>query len=201
MAICLWEEIDVIKPIEGHRRRCAVISSHYMKSLLLKLIVVLLLGAHSTAFAESCYETTVKSPSPFMGNNGEIIKLADDSVWEVKYAYEYLYAYYPTVTICPAKGKLLIKDKSIDVQAISSRHSTGNGGQGAIESTIVSKFDGLNTGNIYKLANGQIWEQVEPWIWTWVWVNPVVTIYFVSGEYKMKVEQIEHPVVVRRIKR
>ena len=135
-----------------------------------------------------------------MGNNGEIIKLGDGSLWEVKYAYEYLYEYYPSVIICPTKGKLMIKDKSIDVQAVSSQPSKGNKGQDVIESMIVSKFDGLNAGNIYKLANGQIWEQVESWIWVWIWVNPSVMIYSASGGYKMKVENIEHPVLVRRIK-
>lgn len=171
-----------------------------MKSLLVRLVALVALSFHGVAFAQSCYETTVRSPSPFMGNNGEIIKLDDGSVWEVKYAYEYLYEYYPLVTICPAKGQLLIKDKSINVQAVSSRSSTGDGGQGVLESTIVSKFEGLNTGNIYRLANGQVWEQVEPWIWVWIWVNPAVMIYSASGGYKMKVEEIEHPVFVRRIK-
>lgn len=172
-----------------------------MKSRLIGLIaVVVVLGLHSTSFAQSCYETTVLSPSPFMGNNGEIIKIGDGSLWEIKNAYEYLYEYFPLVIICPTKGKLLIKDKSIDVQAVSSRSSTGKEGQGIIESTIVSKFTGLKAENIYKLANGQIWEQVEPWVWVWVLVNPAIMIYPASGGYKMKVENIEHPVIVRRIK-
>lgn len=135
-----------------------------------------------------------------MGNHGEIIKIGDGSLWEIKNAYEYLYEYSPLVIICPAKGKLLIKDKSIDVQAVSSPTSTVKGGQGVIESTIVSKFTGLKAGNVYKLANGQIWEQVEPWGWGWVWVNPAIMIYSTPGGYKMKVENIEHPVIVRRIK-
>lgn len=171
-----------------------------MKSRLIRLIAVITLGLHSPAFAQPCYEAIVISPSPFMGNNGEIIKLDDGSLWEIKNAYEYLYEYSPSVIICPTKGKLLIKDKSIDVQAVSSRSSTRNGGQDIIESIIVSKFAGLNAGNIYKLANGQIWEQVEPWVWVWVWVNPTAIIYLESGGYKMKVENIEHPVFVRRIK-
>jgi len=171
-----------------------------MSSLLLALLVAITLGTHSTAFAQSCYETTVQSPTPFMGNNGEIIKLGDGSLWEVKNAYEYLYEYYPSVIICPAKGKLMIKSKSIDVQSVSAAPSVGKGGANVIESMIVSKFEGLNVGNLYKLANGQIWEQVEPWVWVWIWINPSVMIFSVSGGYKMKVENIEHPVLVRRIK-
>lgn len=171
-----------------------------MRSLLIGLISILGAGLHNVTFAQTCYETTVQSPTPFMGNNGEIVKLADGSLWEVKYAYEYLYEYYPAVIICPKSGKLMVKSKTIDVQAISSGSSAGKPGQTVIESTIVSNFQGLNAGNIYRLANGQIWEQIEPWIWVWVWVSPSVIIYPASGGYKMKVENIEHPVLVRRIK-
>ena len=94
----------------------------------------------------------------------------------------------------------MVKNKSIDVQLVSSGSSAASHGQPVIESTIISKFEGLNAGNIYKLANGQVWEQVEPWIWVWIWVNPTVTIYAASGGYKMKIENIEHHVFVRRLK-
>jgi hypothetical protein len=171
-----------------------------MRKLLIGLLAVILVSSHGYSLAQSCYETTVQSPTPFMGNNGELVKLADGSLWEVKYAYEYLYEYYPSVIICPKIGKLIVKNKSIDVQPVSSGAAVGDRKQPIIESTIVSKFEGLNTGNIYKLANGQIWEQVEAWVWVWVWVNPRVTIYPADGGYKMKVENIEHSVFVRRLK-
>ena len=171
-----------------------------MISLLSKLLAVIVVSLPGNALAQSCYETTVQSPAPFMGNNGEIVKLADGSLWEVTFAYEYLYEYYPSVIICPKSGKLMVKNKSIDVQPISSGSSAGGHGQPTIESTIISTFEGLNAGNIYKLANGQIWEQVEPWVWVWVWMNPKVMIYAASGAYKMKIENIEHPVLVERLK-
>lgn len=69
-----------------------------------------------------------------------------------------------------------------------------------LESFIISDFDGLDYGNVYKLANGQIWEQTEAWVWVWVWVNPKVLIWNDGGVYRMKVEGIEHPVMVTRIK-
>src|SRR3989442_9519267 len=136
-----------------------------MRSLLSRLLAVIVVGLQGNAFAQSCYETTVQSPIPFMGNNGEIVKLADGSFWEVKNSYEYLYEYHPSVIICPRTGKLMVKNKSIDVQPVSSGSSAGSRGQAVIESTIVSQFDGLKAGNMYKLANGQIWEQVEQWVW------------------------------------
>jgi hypothetical protein len=66
----------------------------------------------------SCYESSIVKPSPFMGNDGEIFKLDDGSLWEVKYEYEYLYEYYPDVIICPSKGKLLIDGKSLNVEHV-----------------------------------------------------------------------------------
>jgi hypothetical protein len=61
----------------------------------------------------ACYESSIVKPTPFMGNDGEIFKLADDSLWEVK--YEYLYEYYPEVIICPSRAKLVIDGTSLNV--------------------------------------------------------------------------------------
>src|SRR5688500_10143380 len=72
------------------------------------------------AAAQNCYQSSILSPSPFMGNNGEIFKLADGSLWEVKYEYEYLYEYYPTVVICPNRGELILGKKSLNVELVSA---------------------------------------------------------------------------------
>jgi hypothetical protein len=145
---------------------------------------VLTLG-QSVAVAQSCYDTTIKSPTPFMGNDGEILKAADGSVWEVKNAYNYFYAYYPSVVLCPSRGKLIINNKTIDVLPIASGEAGNAKDQAVIESTISSDFEGLAPGNIYKLANGQVWEQVEPWVWLWIWINPKVLLYPAADGYKM----------------
>ena len=267
--------------------------------LLLCLGALIVLMVFSTrATAQDCYESSIVSPSPFMGNDGEIFKLADGSLWEVKYEYEYLYKYYPSVIICPSQGRLIIGEKSLDVELVaaspvstkavsrqtgdweifeetnlkgtisgtvkkgsifktisgsiyevtgltlqlvlelqpkvtvlrngdiyklivegfdepllckclncsSAKRNTApkneltNKGNAVIESTIISDFDGLEYGNIYKLANGQIWEQTEAWIWVWVWVNPSVMIWNDGSVFKMKVEQIDHAVAVRQMK-
>jgi hypothetical protein len=248
--------------------------------------------------AQDCYESSIVSPTPFMGNNGEIFKIADGSLWEVKYEYEYLYEYYSSVIICPSRGVLIIGEKSLNVELVAAAPGSNkagskqikdweifeitnlegsisgtvqqghifkttsgyvyevtgltlqlllelqpavtvlrNGdiykliiegfdeplickchncastkrntapkneittqGHAVIESTIISDFDGLNYGNIYKLANGQIWEQTEVWLWVWIWVNPSVVIWNDGGVFKIKVDQIDHAVLVRRIK-
>jgi len=260
------------------------------------LIVFMVFSTRTTA--QDCYESSIVSPSPFMGNNGEIFKLIDGSLWEVKYEYEYLYEYYPSVVICPSQGRLIIGGKSLNVELVASSsvskkagsRQTGDWeifeetnlkgtisgivkkgsifktvsgsvyevtgitiqlvlelqpevivlnkgdtyklivegfdeplickclncssakrntmpknelttqGDTVIESTIISDFDGLEYGNIYKLANGQIWEQTEAWTWIWIWINPSVMIWNDGGLYKMIVDQIDHAVAVRRIK-
>jgi hypothetical protein len=150
------------------------------------------------ATAQDCYRSMVQSPTPFMGNNGEIAKLTDGSIWEIQYEYEYMYEYYPSVIACPSRGVLVVKDKKLTARLIS-------GGPGAtktnvIESYIESSFSGLNMGNIYRLSNGQIWEQTEAWIWYWSWSRPKVMLYTDGGITKMKVENIDHAVSVRRLK-
>jgi len=40
---------------------------------------------------------------------------------EVKYEYEYLYEYYPDVIICPLRGKLVIKGKTLNVELVGGR--------------------------------------------------------------------------------
>jgi hypothetical protein len=133
-----------------------------------------------------------------MGNHGEMTKLADGSIWEIQFAYEYMYEYYPSVIACPSRGILIVKDKKLSARAVKSNGSSNS--SNVIESYIESKFNGLDYGNIYKLSNGQIWEQTEAWIWVWIWVRPQVMIYKDGGITKMKVENIDHAVTVKQIK-
>jgi len=262
--------------------------------LIFYLVILILLTVFSTRVtAQDCYESSIISPSPFMGNNGEIFKLKDGSLWKVKYEYKYLYKYYPAVIICPSKGRLVIDGESLNVTLVSAAENhksattkweiyeetnlkgsiSGTIRKGhifkttsaniyevtgltlqlvlelqpdvivlrdgdtyklivdgfdeplickcisksstqryvspnnkytdqsntAFESTIISDFDGLDYGNIYKLANGQIWEQTEYWIWIWIWINPSVIIWNDGVGFKMKVDQINHAVKVKRI--
>lgn len=68
--------------------------------------------------ASQCYESSIIQPSPFMGNNGEIFKLANGSIWEVKHEYEYMYAYYPHVIVCPNKRIIIVEDTKLNVERL-----------------------------------------------------------------------------------
>jgi hypothetical protein len=66
-----------------------------------------------------CYETRILKPVPYLGNGGELIQMADGSIWqENSYQYLYLYEYNPTVYLCPSSGKMLLKSKKFTVSRI-----------------------------------------------------------------------------------
>jgi hypothetical protein len=73
----------------------------------------------AVARASACFSSTILTPTPFMGNNDEIFRLADGSIWKVFGSYEYMYEYYPNVTVCPSVGKMMIKNKTIGIVSVS----------------------------------------------------------------------------------
>ncbi len=152
--------------------------------------------------AQDCYESSILSPNPFMGNNGEIFKLADNSIWEVKYEYEYLYEYYPSVIVCPKKGKLGIKGKMLNIQKIKAGKSVSSKTktQEVIESQIDGEFEGWEGETIVKLMNGEIWQQSEYFYNYHYAFMPKVIIFLSNGGYKMKVDGIEKSVGVIKLK-
>jgi len=175
--------------------------------LLAFIMAVALTLTTSFASAQECYESSILSPSPFMGNHGEIFKLADGTLWEVKYEYEYLYEYYPDVIICPSRGKLAIKGKSLHVEQVGEgKYVSPKSGSRkppspeVIESQIDSDFEGWEGETIVKLTNGQIWQQAEFYYKYQYAFMPKVTIFRSRGAYKMKVDGIEKAVGVERLK-
>jgi len=70
----------------------------------------------------------------------------------------------------------------------------------AIESTLVGDFNGWEGETIFKLDNGQIWEQAE-YDYTYSYAyRPDVTIYQTSRGCRMKVEDEPETILVRRIR-
>ena len=129
-----------------------------------------------------------------MGNNGEVFKLADNSMWEVKYEYSYLYAYNPTVTACPSQNQIIIDNKAINVALLSS-----NGGS-IIEENIEGSFEGYKYEQLYKLTNGEIWQQTDSeYDYEYIY-NPKVIIFSKNGKYMLKVQGMNQSVSVERLK-
>jgi hypothetical protein len=70
----------------------------------------------------------------------------------------------------------------------------------AIESAITGEIQGWSGETIFKLDNGQIWQQAE-YDYTYFYeYNPDVTIYETSAGCRMKVEDEDETVLVKRIK-
>ena len=152
----------------------------------------------SSNSSSGCYNSSITKPTPFMGNNGEVFVLSDRSVWEVKYEYEYLYEYYPSVTICPANNLLIIDGKKLNVQNLSG--GTSPGGAELIESNISGSWEGWQGDTIVKLVNGQIWEQVGSALSLSLGIGNDVLIFKKGGMYHMQVEDEDDAVAVRRLK-
>src|SRR5665648_304740 len=132
----------------------------------MKALTIFLLFFVLQAGAENCYESTIQSPSPFKGNNNEIFRLSDGSIWKVIYEYEYMYEYYPDVVICPSENKLLIKGKLLNVEPISLHpvlpsENSINQDEKLIESHIQGEFNGWDGETIFKLDNGEVWQQAS----------------------------------------
>ena len=174
------------------------------KALLVLVSTWFVLGFPQTASSQDCFSSTIMSPSPFMGNNDEIFRLADGSVWQVKYEYEYMYEYYPSVVVCPSRGTLIVGKKTLNVQPLSRpvtpavpTRPTATGS--VIESKIDGEFNGWDGETIFKLRNGQIWQQSSYSYEYHYAYSPSVLIYKSGSGYKMRVEGVDGEIQVTRL--
>jgi hypothetical protein len=70
----------------------------------------------------------------------------------------------------------------------------------AIESHIDGDFEGWEGETIFKLDNGQIWQQAG-YAYTYHFAyHPKVIIYRTGGTYRMKVEDVSDTIPVKRLK-
>lgn len=162
------------------------------------------LAVSITAYAGACYETTIKSPTPFNGNGGEIIILNNGTVWkENSFQYLYLYSYNPSVTVCPSEGKMLLGRHRFSIAPVETTQTTATVAakeSGVIESRIDGEFKGWDGETIFKLNNGQIWQQ-SSYSYTYHYAfNPTVLIYSSGSGYVMKVDGVDRTVNVKRLK-
>ena len=133
-----------------------------IRKIVFTLMLMSMSALPSATFAGECFQSSIVSPTPFMGNNGEIFKLSDGSVWEVKYEYEYLYEYYPSVIVCPNRGKLIIGEKSLNVQLLSQPSNTKGKPDGGWEVYEETNLEGsisgtIQQGHIFKTTSGSIY--------------------------------------------
>ena len=86
--------------------------------------------------------------------------------------------------------------KSIFDLSASGVQSSGQ----VIESQIGGTFNGWDGETVFKLTNGQIWQQ-SSYAYTYHYAyRPDVMIYRSGGGYKMKVDDVDDEISVRRLK-
>jgi hypothetical protein len=154
---------------------------------VIALTIVSLLAV-SPSSAQPCSRATIMSPTPFMGNDGEIFRLDDGTIWQIKFAQQYFYAYYPNVLICPARDRLVVKGKTLRVELLSARNASPGKLPQIIESRIDGRFEGWSGETIFKLENGQIWQQASYARADSDRFRPKVVITRTGAGYEMKVE-------------
>ena len=140
-----------------------------------------------------CYTSSILKPIPFMGNNGELFILQDRSIWEVKYEYEYMYEYNPSVVVCPSRGSLIIDDTSLNIANIS------RAGTEIMFSNVSGSWEGWSGDTIVRLVNGEIWEQVGLGLSLSLGLGNEVFVYQKNGMYYMAVEDEDEAVAVSRL--
>jgi hypothetical protein len=145
-----------------------------------------------------------------MGNNEEIFKLADGSLWQVKYEYEYLYQYYPSVTICPSRGKLIVGNKSLNIQPIPSRQKGGDsprvtstqGGAWTVfeETNLQGSISGtVQQGRVFKTTSGNVYEVTGLTLQLVLELQPAVMVLRNGDTYKLIVEGFDEPLICKKL--
>ena len=164
-----------------------------------------------TAQAKQCFQSSIVSPTPFMGNNGEIFKLADGSAWEVKYEYEYMYEYYPDVIICPERGKMSLKKKTLNIAPVSppsdaskSRPTKGSASSGGWiiyeETNLQGSISGtVKQGSIFKTMSGNVYEVTGLTLQLVLELQPEVMVLQKGETYKLVVKGFDEPLICRKL--
>ena len=179
-----------------------------MKSKSFLLLISFLINIPVVLTAKDCYESRIVNPSPFMGNNGEIFKLEDGSVWEVKYEYEYLYEYYPSVIVCPNRGIMLIDDKELNVEIISpgssnkqTENKNSNTWKVSEETYLQGTISGtIRKGHIFKTTSGSIYEVTDMTLQIVIEIMPEVIVLRNGDVYKLVVEGFDETLICKKLK-
>jgi len=140
-----------------------------------------------------------------MGNNGEIFRLSDGSIWEVKYEYEYIYEYYPNVVICPSLAKLIIGDKSLSVELVSrgslntkKDSKQSNGWMLYEETSLKGTIRGtVKKGSIFKTLSGNIYEVTGITLQLVLELQPDVIVLKQGETFKLIINGFDEPVICK----
>lgn len=90
--------------------------------------------------------------------------------------------------------------QGLEGDSTSSATGSDSSTTGVIESRISGEFTGWDGETIFRLMNGQTWQQ-SSYAYTYHYAYmPKVTIYRVGAQYKMNVEGVSSSIYVKRIR-
>lgn len=141
--------------------------------------------------------------------HGHIFKTTSGSIYEITgFPMQIVLELSPEVIVLRngSNFKLIIEGfnehlecEQLKGQFSKSQYNTQNSSY-VIESKIESDFNGWDGETIFKLTNGQIWQQ-SSYAYNYHYAyRPDVIIYKSGGRYKMKVEGINRTIYVERLK-
>ncbi len=137
---------------------------------------------------------------------GTLLKMASGSVYEVTDSIQQsVNRSDPTVTAYGSGASVSLVIDGVDKPVRASLITRGSpwsvpGTPERVESSIRGKFEGFARGRLYRLANGDIWEQTEYLTTYTTLFDPDVTIVRDGSEHRMKVEGASEAVAVKRVK-
>lgn len=150
-------------------------------------------------------ETSISSKINGAIRKGFIFKTNSGNIYEViDYVYLYEYLYSPDVLVLRDGDLYLLYIDGIKqplfCSKLNDRGANITNENTVIESRIDGDFEGFEGGKIFKLMNGQVWQQTEYYYRYYYHFMPEVMIYKTNSGYKMKVEGIDKSVNVTKIK-
>ena len=141
--------------------------------------------------------TETEIDGQFTGWDGDtVFRMANGGIWQqASYGYEYHHSYRPDVIIYQHRGYTYMQvedvDKTIKVRSLE---------YSAIKSRIDGEFKGWDGDTVFKLTNGQVWQQDQyGYVYHYAY-NPEVIIYKVNFGYEMMVKGLDQTIKVKRLK-
>lgn len=167
-----------------------------MKLKLLLLLSIKLFTTMSYAQDWTLYqETSIKGSISGSITKGYLFKTSDREFFEItERTRQRVRERNPDVTIYKSGSDYKLEIEGFDEPVICKKIKD------VIESTIEGEFKGWDGSTIFKLTNGQIWQQTEYAYMYHYAYSPSVTIYESRDGIKMKVEDVEEIITVKKLK-
>jgi hypothetical protein len=140
-------------------------------------------------------KTSIKGTISGSINKGYLFKTSDREFFEIiERTRQRVRERNPDVTIYKSGSDYKLEIEGFDEPVICRKISD------VIETTIDGEFKGWDGSTIFKMTNGQIWQQSEYAYMYHYAYRPSVTIYESKDGIKMKVEDVDELITVKKLK-